>query len=130
MFTPSFSVSLGDMLYLFFQSVYFFNSLDFGGYSWFIFSLIVLVSLALIIGFVYIILHTVFMKKKMAMMTTVLGQEGEVVELLDDFGKKGWILIYGENWKFKSQQILKVGDTVKVIRHKKMNLIVEKVEES
>ena len=70
------------------------------------------------------------MKRDITMMATVIGQEGEVTELLDDFGKIGWILIYGENWKFKSEKPVKVGDTVKVIKNKKMNLYVQKVEES
>ena len=70
------------------------------------------------------------MKKDITMMATVIGQEGEVAELSDDFGKTGWILIYGENWRFKSAKPVKVGDTVKVIKNKKMNLLVEKIEEN
>ena len=69
------------------------------------------------------------MKRDITMMATVIGQEGEVSELLDDFGKIGWVLIYGENWKFKSESPVKVGDTVKVIKNKKMRLYVEKVED-
>ena len=69
------------------------------------------------------------MKRDITMMATVLGQEGEVLELLDESGKSGWILIYGENWKFKSKETLKIGDTVKVIKNKKMLLYVQKIEE-
>ena len=67
------------------------------------------------------------MKKESAMMAVVLGQEGEVVELLDDEGKTGWVFIYGENWRFTSKIPLKVGDTVKAIKNRRMKLFVEKV---
>ena len=69
------------------------------------------------------------MKRDITMMATVIGKEGEVIELLDDFGKAGWISIYGENWRFKSSEPVKTGDTVKVIKNKKMLLYVQKIEE-
>ena len=59
-----------------------------------------------------------------------MNQEGEVTEILDELGKKGWIIIHGENWKFRSEKALKVGDLVTVVKHKKMELTVEKISES
>ena len=67
------------------------------------------------------------MKKESAMMSVVLGNEGEVVELLDDMGKTGWVSIYGENWRFISDKPLKLGDTVKAVKNRKMKLLVEKI---
>ncbi|MDE0091911.1 MAG: hypothetical protein OXN83_01335 [Oligoflexia bacterium] len=90
----------------------------------------VLLSLAVIASFAYLLIKTIFMKRDITMMATVIGQEGEVVELSDDFGKAGWILIYGENWKFKSDKPVKVGDTVKVVKNKKMKLYVQQVEDN
>ena len=118
------------MMSLFFRSVYFFNTLDFSGYAWFVRLMLTLLILAVIVGFFYLLIKTVLMKRDITMMATVIGQEGEVTELLDDFGKIGWVLIYGESWRFKSQTPLKVGDTVKVVKNKKMKLLVQKVEES
>ncbi|MCY4320806.1 MAG: hypothetical protein OXC37_00150 [Bdellovibrionaceae bacterium] len=130
MFLAQFYASLTDTLSIFFKSVYFFNSLDFSGYAWFVRFLFLLLFLAIVFGFLYILIKTIFMKRDITMMATVIGQEGEVTELIDDFGKMGWVLIYGENWKFKSEKPVKVGDTVKVIKDKKMQLYVQKVEES
>ena len=70
------------------------------------------------------------MKKDITMMATVIGQEADVEEISDDFGKAGWLSVYGENWKFKSEKPVKVGDTVKVIKSKRMMLYVQKVEDS
>ena len=67
------------------------------------------------------------MKKESAMMAVVLDQEGEVVELLDEEGKTGWVFINGENWRFTSNTPLKVGDTVKAVKNRRMKLIVEKI---
>ena len=130
MFVPQFFVSLTDTLSIFFKSVYFFNSLDFSGYAWFVRLLFFLLFMSIVFGFLYLLIKTIFMKRDITMMATVIGQEGEVTELVDDFGKAGWVLIYGENWKFKSKNPVKLGDTVKVIKDKKMQLYVEKVEES
>ena len=127
--TPQFFVSFTDMMSIFFKSIYFFNSLNFGAYSLFVQIILNLIIWGLIAGFIYILLKTIFMKKDITMMATVIGQEGEVTELADDFGKSGWILIYGENWKFKSKTPVKVGDTVKVIKSKKMLVYVQKVED-
>ena len=121
--------SLTDTLFLFFQSVRFINSLDFGYYKGFIFVIVFLLILAGFVYLVYITVQTILMKKDMAMMSTVINEEGEVVEILDEYGKKGWIFIYGENWRFKSEKPVKIGDTVRVINHKKMHLFVEKAED-
>ena len=118
-----------DALFLFFQSVRFINSLDFGYYTGFIFVIVFLLILAGFIYLVYITAQTILMKKDMAMMSTVVNEEGEVVEILDDYGKQGWIFIYGENWRFKSEKPVKVGDAVRVVSHKKMHLFVEKAED-
>lgn len=124
-----FFISFGDMISLFFRSVYFFNTLDFGAYSWFVQIIFILLILAVIAVFFYVLIKTIFMKRDITMMATVIGQEGEVLELSDDFGKAGWILIHGENWRFKSKAPIKVGDNVKVIKNKKMLLYVQKAEE-
>ena len=129
MSAPQFFINFGDMISLFFKSVYFFNNLDFGSYTLFARIIFVLITWIIIAGFLYLLLKTIFMKKDITMMATVIGQEGEVTELLDDFGKKGWVLIYGENWKFKSKMPVKVGDTVKVIKNKKMQLYIQKIED-
>ena len=121
--------SLGETLILFFQSVYFLRSLDLGFYGLIGLNVLLWVVLAFFVYLIYITVQTLRMKKEMLMMSSVIGKEGEVIEVTDDYGKEGWILIYGENWRFKSKNILKVGDLVKVTKNKKMKLIVEKIEE-
>ncbi|MBC6415764.1 MAG: hypothetical protein GDA46_05165 [Bdellovibrionales bacterium] len=123
-----FKISLGEMLALFFQSVYFFNSLDFGYYRGITTLVIGFVVLAIVLFLIYITVKTILMKKNMSMMSTVLNEEGEIIEILDDLGKKGWVLIYGENWRFISEKPVKIGDTVKVLKNKKMYLFVEKID--
>lgn len=122
------SAGFGDMMYYLFKSIYHFQSADLGIYYWIIFFLFVFTLSATVIFLIYITFKTLIMKKDTAMMSVVLGQEGEVIEVLGSEGNQGWALVHGENWKFKSEQPVKVGDTIKVIRHKKMNLVVEKVK--
>ena len=129
-FAASFlQANLGDTLVLFFQSVYFLRSLNLGYYGGIAMSFFLLLVVIGIIYLIYITIQTLRMKKDMLMMSSVYQEEGEVIEITDDYGKEGWIFIYGENWRFKSKNLLEAGDTVKVIKNKKMNLIVEKVED-
>ena len=127
---PFFQAGLGDTLVLFFQSVYFLRSLNLGYYGGIATGFFLILVLAGLVYLVYITVQTMRMKKDMLMMSSVFQEEGEVIEITDDYGKEGWIFIYGENWRFKSKNILKAGDAVKVIKHKKLNLIVEKIEDS
>ena len=122
--------SLGDTLILFFQSVYFLRSLNLGYYGGIFMSFFLLLVFLAIIYLIYITIQSIYMKKDILMMSSVKDEEGEVIEITDDYGKEGWVFIYGENWRFKSKNHLKVGDMVKVIKNKKMSLIVEKVEAS
>ncbi len=123
-------MGFGEFISLVFQSLYIYDYLDNRGFvSISLVLLTVIITVLLILGLIYLTVQTLRMKKNITAMGTVLGQEGEVVKLLDDFGKKGWISIYGENWKFRSKKALKVGYLVKVIKYKKMSLIVEKIEE-
>ena len=132
MLVPSFGVlGIGGVISFILGSVYLFDPVEMGGYSLPL-SLILTVSIIiglLMFGACYLAVKTFRMKRDITAMGTVLFQEGEVTEILDDFGKKGWIIIHGENWKFRSEESLKVGDFVKVIRHKRMDLIVEKSSE-
>jgi len=121
-------VSLGETLVLFFQSVYFLRSLNLGYYGGLAMSLFFILCLAAIIYLIYITIQTIRMKKDMLMMSSVYQEEGEVIEITDDYGLEGWVFIYGENWRFKSKSILRVGDAVKVLENKKLSLLVEKVE--
>ena len=128
-FAASFlQADLGETLFLFFKSVSFLRSLNLGYYGGIAMSFFLLLVIIGIICLIYITIQTIRMKKDMLMMSSVYQEEGEVVEITDDYGKEGWIFIYGENWRFKSKNLLKAGDAVKVIKNKKMNLIVEKVE--
>ena len=123
-------MGFGEFISLVFQSLYVYDYLeDRGLMSWSLIVVTALVSALLLVGLIYLIIKTVRMRRNITAMGTVLGEEGEVTELLDDLGKKGWISIYGENWKFRSEKPLKQGDLVKVTRHKKMDLIVEKITE-
>ena len=121
-------MGFGEFISLVFQSLYLYDYLEDRGFmSWSLVIFTVLMSLVLLVGLIYLTVKTLKMKRNITAMGTVLGEEGEVTELLDDLGKKGWISIYGENWKFRSEKPLKQGDLVKVIKHKKMDLIVEKI---
>ena len=123
-------MGFGEFISLVYQSLYVYDYLeDRGLMSWSLIIVTVIISFLLLVGLIYLIVKTMRMKRNITAMGTVLGEEGEVTELLDDFGKKGWISIYGENWKFRSEKPLKVGDLVKVIKHKKMDLLVEKISE-
>ena len=132
MFIPSFGVlGIGGIVSFVLGSVYLFDPVEMGGYQLPL-SLILIVSLLvglLMLGACYLAVKTFRMKKDITAMGTVLNQEGEVTQISDDFGKRGWIIIHGENWKFRSEKALKVGDLVKVVAHKKMDLIVEKQSE-
>lgn len=121
-------MGFGEFISLVYQSLYVYDYLEGRGLmSWSLIIFTVITSVLLLVGLIYLIVKTMRMKRNFTAMGTVLGEEGEVTELLDDFGKKGWISIYGENWKFRSEKPLKVGDLVKVTRHKKMDLIVQKI---
>ena len=122
--------TLGDSLVLFFQSVYFLRSLNLGRYN-VVFSVFFILLVVVIVAYlIYITVDTFLMKKNVLMMSSVLKEEGEVIEITDDYGKQGWIFIYGENWRFVSKDKLKLGDLVRVVKNKKLKLIVEKVEDS
>jgi len=133
MLVPSFGVlGIGGVISFALGSVYLFDPVEMGGYSLplsLIFSVSIIVGL-LMFGACYLAVKTFRMKRNITAMGTVLSQEGEVTEILDNSGKKGWIIIHGENWKFRSEEPLKVGDWVKAIKHKRMDLIVEKISES
>ena len=132
-FVPSFGIlGIGGAISFVLGSVYLFDPIEMGGYQLPL-SLILVVSLIvslLMLGACYLAVKTLRMTRNITAMGAVLSQEGEVTEILDDFGKKGWIIINGENWKFRCEKSLKVGDFVKVIKHKKMDLTVEKISES
>ena len=133
MLIPSFGIlGIGGAISFILGSVYLFDPIEMGGYKLPL-SLILFVSLSvslLMLGACYLAVKTFRMKRDITAMGTVLNQEGEVTKILDDFGKTGWIIIHGENWKFCSEKPLKVGDIVKVIKYKKMDLTVEKISES
>ena len=129
MFLSGTELNFGDTLSIVLKSLYLLDSMNLENYPWFSVITIITLSLLLLAGLVYLLVRTLLMKRDFTAMGAVLGEEGEVTEILDDFGKRGWLLIYGENWKFKSEKALKVGDTVKVIKHKKMDLIVQKVSD-
>ena len=133
MLIPSFGIfGIGGVISFILGSVYLFDPVDMGSYQLPL-KLILSTSLfvgALMIAVCYLAIKTIRMKRDITAMGAVLGEEGEVTKILDTFGKKGWIIIHGENWKFKSEESLKVGDLVKVVEHKKMDLKVKKVVES
>ena len=92
--------------------------------------LILLFAMALILIYLaFITIKTFVMKKDTAEMGVIVGKEGDVIEV-DSSGKKGWILIHGENWKFLSDEPLKKGDFAIVISHKRMILKVKGKENS
>ena len=124
-------MGLGEFLSIMLRSIYLFDYLEERGVMSFTLVVIVLLVTTLLLAWlVYLTVKTMRMKRNITAMGTVLNEEGEVTEILDDWGKKGWISIYGENWKFRSEKPLKVGDMVQVVKHKKMDLIVEKISES
>ena len=122
-------MNFGETLSIVIKGLYLLDSMDLENYPWFLVITIIILGLLLVAGLTYLIIRTLLMKRDFTAMGTVLGEEGEVTEILDDFGKRGWLLIYGENWKFRSEKALKVGDTVKAIKHKKMELIVQKTSD-
>ncbi len=74
----------------------------------------------------YLAVTTVRMKKKKNLNEDFLGEnsEAEVVSVHPG-GKTGLIFLQGENWRFKSSQVLKKGDTVKVVCYKGSVLTVQ-----
>ena len=116
-------------LSLMFKIFYFFETMERWGListgAVVVFSLLATALLAFGLG--WLVVKTIRMKKDTTAMGAVLGKEGEVSELTDDFGKRGWILIHGENWRFQSDRPLKKGDIVKVTGEKRMKLKVEKI---
>ena len=133
MLVPSFGIlGIGGIISFILGSVYLFDPVEMGGYS---LPLPLILAVSIVIGLLmfgagWLAVKTFRMKRNITAMGTVLAQEGEVTEILDDFGRKGWMIIHGENWKFRSEKSLKVGDLVQVIKHKKMDLIVEKISEA
>ena len=133
MLVPSFGIlGIGGVISFVLGSVYLFDPVEMGGYQLPLF-LILAVSIVvglLMLGACYLAVKTIKMEQNTTAMGAVLNQEGEVTEILDELGKKGWIIIHGENWKFRSEKALKVGNLVTVVKHKKMELTVEKISES
>lgn len=133
MLIPSFGIlGIGGIISFILGSIYLFDPVNVGSYQLPL-SLILFVSIIiglLMMGACYLALKTFRMKRNITAMGAVLNQEGEVTEILDDQGKKGWISVNGENWKFSSKESLKVGDWVKVAQHKRMYLMVQKISES
>lgn len=133
MLVPSFGVlGIGGIISFVLGSVYLFDPLETGGYQLpmpLILSTSIIIGL-LMLGACWLTVKTFRMKRNITAMGTILGQEGEVTEIIDDLGKKGWMIIHGENWKFKSEEPLKVGDLVQVTEHKRMDLTVKKISES
>ena len=122
---------MGGIISFILGSLYLFDPVEMGGYQ---LPLSLILSASLIAGLLmgavcWLAVKTVRMKRNITAMGTVLNEIGEVTRLLNKQGTKGWILIYGENWRFKSKETLKVGDLVKVIKEERMFLRVKKVEE-
>ncbi len=131
MFLPSFGVlGIGGLVSFLLGSIYLFDPVEMGGYqlpiALILFS--VLVIGLVIAGVAALALKTIRMKKNITGMGTVLGREGEVEEISNKEGTRGWISIHGENWRFASEEPLKPGDEVHVIRQKRMLLYVIKQE--
>ena len=129
---PSFGIlGVGGIISFILGSLYLFDPVEMGGYQ---LPLSLILSASLIAGLLmgavcWLAVKTVRMKRNITAMGTVLNELGEVTRLLNKQGTKGWILIYGENWRFKSKETLKVGDLVKVIKEERMFLRVKKIEE-
>ena len=133
MLIPSFGIlGIGGIISFVLGSIYLFDPVEMGGYQLplpLILTASILMGL-LMLGACYLAIKTIRMKRDITAMGTVLLGEGEVVKITNGVGKIGWIIIHGENWKFRSEQPLKVGDLVRVLQHKKMDLIVEKISEA
>ena len=129
MFLPSFGVlGIGGLVSFLLGSVYLFDPVDMGGYQLpiaLILSSVLIIGLA-IAGVAALALKTIRMKRDFTGMGTVMGKEGEVTELSNEEGTKGWLRIHGENWLFQSDERLKPGDEVIVIKQKRMTLYVKK----
>ena len=93
------------------------------------FIITVFIITVILIYLTYITIKTFVMKKNTAEMGVIVGKEGDIEEV-DETGKKGWILIHGESWRFESDEPLKKGDFALVVSHKRMILKVKFKEKS
>ena len=127
LFVPSFGIfGVGGMVSFVLGNIYLFSFMemeDFLPWPLILFSSII-VGLILF-GMGWLTVRTARIKRNTTAMGTVLGKEGEITQV-DKSGKKGWLLIHGENWRFQSEKPVKEGDIVKVIQEKRMYLTVEK----
>ena len=132
MFLPSFGVlGVGGLVSFLLGSVYLFDPVEMGGYQLplgLIFSSVAVIGL-LIAGAALLAMKTIRMKRDITGMGTVIGKEGEVAQISNKEGTRGWLSIHGENWRFRSDSPLKLGDEVVTVRQKRMTLYVKKQTE-
>ncbi|MCY4513114.1 MAG: nodulation protein NfeD [Bdellovibrionales bacterium] len=127
-FVPSFGIlGVGGIAAFILGSLYLFDPAETGGYTLPL-SLILSVSLIiglLMMGIAILAFKTFRMKKHKTGLDSLVGEKGEVTELLSE--EKGWMIIQGENWKFVSTDKLKKGDKAEVTACENMTLKVKKV---
>ena len=131
MLMPSFGIlGIGGIISFVIGSIYLFDPLEVAGYQLPI-TLILIVTIilsSLMFGISYLAFKTFRLKKDVTGMGDIIGQKTEVVSVSSSLtGSKGWLLINGENWAFRSSDKLKQGDIVKVIKYNKMKLEVQKI---
>ena len=127
-FIPSFGIlGVGGIVSFILGSLYLFDPAETGGYTLPL-SLILSVSLTtglLMMGVAFLAFKTFRMKKHKTGLESLIGEKGEVTELLPE--DKGWMIVQGENWKFLSTDKLKKGDRVEVTGREEMTLKVKKI---
>lgn len=127
-FVPSFGIlGVGGIASFILGSLYLFDPAETGGYTLPL-SLILSVSLIiglLMLGVAFLAFKTFRMKKHKTGLDSLVGEKGEVTELLSE--EKGWMIVLGENWKFQSAEKLKKGDRVEITDREEMTLKVKKV---
>lgn len=120
-------MGIGELINMLLQSLYLYNYLEDRELLFSVSILLIFIFALAALALIYLLIKTLIMKKNITEMGNILNQEAEVVKLLNDLGTRGWLYVYGENWKFQSATSLKIGDIVKITDCKKTILTVKKV---
>ncbi len=125
-FTPTFGIlGIGGVAAFLIGSIFLYNPTSTG----YVLPWDLIIPTTLVIGagmmFVAYLAFRSFRKKKDANYHRMLGREGVVISLDGGNARAGQIRIMGEIWNFRSQNNLRVDQSVRVVGHEGLTLMVE-----
>jgi len=92
--------------------------------------IVTLALIAVIGGFLLLVLYTVFKSaKKRTMVLEFVGQTAVAIDELNP-GEAGFVRFHGEHWKARSDSTVASGQKVKIVAREGLTLIVEPIKEN